>query len=278
LFVLLAFLFPVAIYCLILAVLNSRRYPTLVSGPWDFAGVLFATSGFLLVGGPTILAGLNSQWRYALQHGRFREVRGQPSEWWYFWILVWGIYFVIVLGGAVFVAWRRRPVTVIYHIDPPGFEEALGRALDQLGLEGVRVANRVIIGAAGAVGDANAPNLEVMPSAPRSVGVYPATVDGNVELLGRTPPPHPTPQHIGPQRTAVVELEPLPSIQHMTLHWDIGDPTLRRDIEAELAKTLAEVETYPNPAANWFLTVASIVFAFILFGLLLLILVESGRK
>jgi hypothetical protein len=284
LFVLLAFLFPVAIYCLILAVLNSRRHPTLVSGPWDFAGVLFATTGFLLIGGPTILAGLNSQWRYALQHGRFREVRSQPSEWWLLWILIWGVYFVVVIGGAVYVAWRRRPVTIIYNIDPVVFEDVLGRVLDQLGMEGARVANRIFIGYAGGNGrnHSDEPNLEAFTTPgglPRSVaGPYPEEAEGGVELLGRTSFPRPAANQVEPNRTAVLELEPLPSVQHLTLHWTHGDPSVRRDVEAELAKVLAEVETNPNPAANWFLVVASILFAFILFGLLLLILVQSGRR
>ena len=39
---LLAFLLPVAIYCFILAILNRRGKPLLVSGVWDSVGLLFA--------------------------------------------------------------------------------------------------------------------------------------------------------------------------------------------------------------------------------------------
>ena len=42
--ILLAFLSPLAIYLLIIGAINRRRRPLLVSGPWDFAGLLFAAS------------------------------------------------------------------------------------------------------------------------------------------------------------------------------------------------------------------------------------------
>ena len=49
--ILLAFVI-LAIYLLILGAINRRQHPLMVYGPWDFAGVLFAASGFLLFGGP----------------------------------------------------------------------------------------------------------------------------------------------------------------------------------------------------------------------------------
>ena len=42
-----AFLFPLAVYCLVLGLINRRRQPLMVSAGWDFAGLLFAASGFL---------------------------------------------------------------------------------------------------------------------------------------------------------------------------------------------------------------------------------------
>src|SRR5688572_316756 len=52
---LLAFLVPVGTYCLILATINRRSRPLFVSGLWDAVGLLFATSGFFLVGVPMLL-------------------------------------------------------------------------------------------------------------------------------------------------------------------------------------------------------------------------------
>jgi hypothetical protein len=42
---------PLAVYLLVLAWINRGRRALMVSGPWDFAGILFAASGFLLFGG-----------------------------------------------------------------------------------------------------------------------------------------------------------------------------------------------------------------------------------
>jgi hypothetical protein len=47
--ILLAFLFPLAVYCLILAFVNRSPHPILVPGRWDLAGVLFAASGTLWI-------------------------------------------------------------------------------------------------------------------------------------------------------------------------------------------------------------------------------------
>ena len=72
LFPLVAFLFPLTIYLFVLGLINRRRGPLLVSGPWDFAGVLFAASGFLLVVGPSILAGMGDRWRVVRLAGQIR--------------------------------------------------------------------------------------------------------------------------------------------------------------------------------------------------------------
>ena len=51
----LAFLFPIALYCLFLAVVNARENPSMVSGPWDFLGVLFATYNALGAGAALVI-------------------------------------------------------------------------------------------------------------------------------------------------------------------------------------------------------------------------------
>ena len=40
----------------------DRRQPLFVPGPWDFAGILFAASGFLLAGGPALLSSRSETW------------------------------------------------------------------------------------------------------------------------------------------------------------------------------------------------------------------------
>src|SRR5713226_10358576 len=71
-----ACLFPVALYCLYLAMLHNRRNPTMISGSWDFAGVLIALSGFLLIGGTLLVFCLNNAARdYWFRGGGFADLR-----------------------------------------------------------------------------------------------------------------------------------------------------------------------------------------------------------
>src|SRR5260370_11444377 len=129
----LAFVVPLAVYCLILSVINRRRHPVIVAGSWDFAGVLFAASGFLLLGGPAILTGLHEQWRLAWLLGQTRYLQG-IGENWSFWITLWLLYFAVVGSVSVFVLWRRRTLTSIYNIDPAVLAEVLTLVFDRLGL------------------------------------------------------------------------------------------------------------------------------------------------
>ena len=62
----LVFLFPLAFYILFLAYLNARQRATMVAGVWDFVGVLFALSGFLILGGPLIIRGLHEQFNFLM--------------------------------------------------------------------------------------------------------------------------------------------------------------------------------------------------------------------
>jgi hypothetical protein len=282
LFAFLAFLFPVAVYFLALAVINGRRRPTMVSGPWDFVGVLFATSGFLLVGGPWILTNLNTEWRNLLLQGRFGGLNGQTSQWWYFWIGLWTVYFGAVVAGSAYLLQRRRIVTVIYNVEPAMVEEALAQTLDRLGLEGGLVGNRLHIGVRGRAGaDSAAERLapadsSSVPTLPRA-GSFRSGEAVPTAFTAELPTPSPA---LDVGRTAAVELEPFLSVHHMTLRWQTPtaeDRLLRRDVEAELAKVLAEGESTPNPATGWFLTIASCLFLLMLVGLALLILVESRR-
>jgi hypothetical protein len=138
----LAFLFPIATYCLFLAVVNAREHPTMISGPWDFLGVLFATSGFLLAGGPLLISLVQTSWRQALALG---QVGGSAQSWWLLGVLLWLGYFAALIGGALWLLRRRRAFTVIYNIDPALFDEALRQVLDHLHLQSARAGNRLTI-------------------------------------------------------------------------------------------------------------------------------------
>src|SRR5258706_6193076 len=107
-----ACLFPASLYCLFLAMLHQRRRPTIISGPWDAAGVLLALSGFLLIGGSILIFTLHGTAREWLVHGRhWHDIRAAHArETWLTWAL-WGGYFALVVGGAVGVICFRRHLT-----------------------------------------------------------------------------------------------------------------------------------------------------------------------
>lgn len=141
----LIFPLPLAVHCLVLTMLNRRSHPVLVAGTWDFAEVLFAVSGFLIFGGPAILAGFSERYREYLLYGGLRQMPSVTETISHVWIAVWVGYFLIVLAIAAFVLWRRRRATSVYNVEPDAFQECLAAALDQLKVEWMRSGDRVYI-------------------------------------------------------------------------------------------------------------------------------------
>src|SRR5438876_961395 len=199
----LAFVVPLAVYCLVLSAINRRRHPVVVPGPWDFAGVLFAAAGFLLLGGPAILTGTYEQWRLTWLLGRTRYLQG-IGENWNFWITLWFLYFVSIAACSALVLWRRRAQTSIYNIEPAVFEEVLIQVLDRLGLEWLHQGPRRVLlrfreppfGNAGSVMD-----------------------------------PILVPRHSQPTCPWVtLAVEPFPTMRHVTLHWLCPDEAIRLEV------------------------------------------------
>jgi len=253
-FGLLIIFFPVAAYLLYLAVLNGRPHPTLIAGPWEFAGALFATSGFWLLGGPLILSNFHAYWRPALLRGETAELAG--GDWSFLWLLLWLGYFAVVLGGAVLLLRQRRNATIIYNIEPPLFDEALAHVAQRLGVAATRIGNRVAFYPAGEDGPAPPPDaIQAVASAPSAAAT-----------LSTSSPP-----------LAALELDPFPAMHNITLRWQSEGATFRRDLEAELARLFAQVESPENPVSGWCLTVSSCLFSAIFLGLVAFVLFSMRR-
>src|SRR5436305_2403505 len=112
-----AFLFPVALYFLVLAMINRSPGPVVVSGVWDFVGVLAASSGFLLLGGPAVLTGFNENWRplfLLADLDALKELGREPVAIGLFLSLG---YLLLVIAGSAFVLWTRRGTTVVYNVE-----------------------------------------------------------------------------------------------------------------------------------------------------------------
>src|SRR5436305_12655679 len=120
-----AFLFPVALYFLVLAMINRSPGPVVVSGVWDFVGVLAAASGFLLLGGPAVLTGFNENWRPLFLLADPNAVKEVGADALAFGVILSGGYLFVVIAGSAFVLWTRRNSTVVYNVDPDRFRDPL---------------------------------------------------------------------------------------------------------------------------------------------------------
>jgi hypothetical protein len=224
-----ACLFPLAFYCLVVASLNNRRRPTLVSGPADFAGALLATAGFLIVGGPLILSGVHDAWRRTLLRGSFAAIRDYLAQSSGPWLLLWIIYYVGVVGGACWLLWRRRAYSVVYNLDAATANKLVPDALDRHELPWSRRGSTYYVGFTG------------------PTSALPGSADDPVVS----------------ERQAVLEVTDAPALRHVTLYWSFDDG-VRRQVEGELRQALEGVESPESPAGGWFLAAATVLFMVLL--------------
>ena len=143
--ILVAFLLPLAAYLFVLAWINRQPRPVVVSGTWDFLGLLFASSGFLLLGGPAVLSSLNECWRrfWLLGDGSglpkwlFGDGRSLPNGLDHYrdaWLLLAAGYFVAVVAGSGWMLARRRRLTCVFNVEPGAVEASLEETYRHLGL------------------------------------------------------------------------------------------------------------------------------------------------
>ncbi len=107
---LLAFLLPVGFYCLILASINRRGKPLIVSGVWDSLGLLFAVSGFFLATMPMLVSEFYVR----------TFILGDSGEFLILWLQHW-------------ILWRAHKA-MIFNVDPELFPKALERTFANVGM------------------------------------------------------------------------------------------------------------------------------------------------
>jgi hypothetical protein len=265
----LGFLLPLAVYLLILALLNRGQHPVLVPGTWDCAGLLLASSGFLLLGGPAVLTGFYEEWRLTWLLGQTRLLRGL-GESWSFWVGLWMSYFVLVIAGAAWLLASRRCLTSIYNVEPAAFQDALRQVLDRTGLEwALAGANRLMI-------RWREPAADNQPLESARLEEYSRESVEAVDLSGRGPGNRSVAQ-VSPDDGVMVSFEPFAALRHMTLRWSSPSAAVRREVEAELGRTLQTIYTADNPAGRWFMSCAVSLFLVCLFALAGLIAIRFIR-
>jgi hypothetical protein len=241
--ILLAFLLPLAVYLVLLGAVNRRPHPLVVSGVWDCIGLLFATSGFLLLGGPAILSSLHERWRLYWLLGQAPGPGGEGP--WPLWMVLSALYFLLVLLGSAWALHRRRHLTAIYNVEPVAVEQTLAEVCARLGLRPVRSGNLLLFGIVAG------PAVE--PPAGLTDGI-PAPAH-----LATTRPVAASPTAPGGRaaQAAVLEVDAFPLMNHVTLRWDPADPPLRHDIEAALRQRLSETLGPASDLGGWLLLVGS---------------------
>lgn len=131
---------PVAFYLCWLATVNRRERPTVVNGAWDFAGVLAALSGFLLVGGMILLAVVLNDPRL-FTRGSFQQLQGIFEQQWQYWILVF-VGYTSLIGLLALTGIRRRAKWLsVYNVDADTAEDAIEQSLKQAALSATRYGN-----------------------------------------------------------------------------------------------------------------------------------------
>jgi hypothetical protein len=126
----LLFLFPVGLYCLVLANINRRQRPLLLSGAWDALLMLAAGAGFFLVLVPALLDLLYHR-SVAGAAGGDESFTSLWLRWWLLWV---GYYLVLTAAAVALIVWRRHK-TVIYNVDTQLFPAAFVQAGRLAGLE-----------------------------------------------------------------------------------------------------------------------------------------------
>ena len=227
-----AFLLPLALYFLALAWVNRRPRPVVVAGTWDFVGVLFATSGFLLVGGPALLSSLSERWRWVWLLGETSSLPAGLDRYREIWILGAAAYFLLVVGVSAAVLAGRRRLTCVYNVDPPNVEVALDDACRRLGLAPVRSGSLYLFG---------------------------FTSDS------ATATPRPDEPH------AILEVDSSAVLQNVSLHWEPHDSPLRSAVEAELRERLARTPAPEGEISGWFNLAGTALLMLSLFVLVVLL-------
>jgi len=250
---LLAMLFPVAVYLAILGWLNRRARGFLISGPWDFCGILFAASGFLMLGGPALLDSFNQSeaWRRLWLMGKAGENTPLSERLEIGRAVLYASYFLLVVSATAYLLWRRRRLTAIYNVDPALLETVLGEVFQRLQLSFVQTGNVLLI----------EPERSVPPSRTET--------DGQPVL---TAPPS-----IVVEKVTTLVIEASNRMCHVSLWWEPAGCLLRREVELQLRRALAARRAPYNSVGDWLLLASSVLFFLLLMGAGILVLYRLTR-
>ena len=201
------FLPPLALYLIVLGWINRALPSGYDGGRVGLCRRPIRLSGFLLFGGPAFLGSLDEQSCGFWLLGVAEPAKASPVGNWTFWIVVRLLYFAVVGGGAAFVLWRSRRLTSVYNVDSRWIFTALEQAYQRLGLNPLRYGDSFLI-------------------------------EGRTEAAAL---PDADPEAALLNQSTTLRVDVFPLMRHATLRRALADSPLRREVEKELARLLAEV-------------------------------------
>lgn len=249
--ILLVFFFPLAVYLLLLGLLNRHRHPLLVSGVWDGIGLIFGVSGFLLFAGPAVLSIVSERWRWFWLLGRGDVSLAAAEGAWPTWMFLAFLYFLLVVGGAALYLWRQRRLTAIYNISADSIERAVTDICKELGINLIRSGDLFLFG----------------PS-----DGFLLRRDHKELISSSLPNRHGS--NVGWEQSAILEVNSFPLMHHVTLHWEPAVSPLRRTVETELSHRLSETLSDDGLLGGLLLTLGLLLLSFNLAGAFFLILLN----
>lgn len=230
---LLMFLLPLAAYLIVLATINRRDHPTMVSGSWDCLGMLLGASGALLGVGPMLMAML-------YRRGVIDPENPLPDfeTVWVRHALLWVLYYILVFALCVALIRWRCGKTIIYNVDFARLQERIVGVFHERGMQCQTLGGHLTV-----TRDEEAARDEAFANLPGSM-------------------PH-------RRRPIVSELrmEWFPAMRHVTLHWDSAEPGLREEAENALRKTLSEAKVDANPAIGLLMAVSGAIMGAVMVAL-----------
>jgi hypothetical protein len=242
----------------------------MISGTWDFAGLLFAISGFLLVTGPVMASlfyrqGLSSFFLRGLGQALPSDLINILGDR----VFYWGCYYGVIMAGAIGLLWWRRNSTVIYNADLSTFEATFFGVLQREQIPFLRRGQRVYL-TTDAVSEAMVAEQWQGSSSGREVEIHIRAGDGvNNPAMSRSPAELATPSNIA----TWISLDPFALLSNMTLHWHGPNAhAFRERLEPALSKALTNVVTEENAVSGWLLGISGLLFLIMIFSTALVIL------
>jgi hypothetical protein len=131
---------PIAFYLCWIASINRLPRPTVVHGAWDFAGLLAALFGFLLMGGLILISLVQHDPRLFIRSG-FQDLHDVFERQWLYWTMML-LGYVLVIGLLAMIGLRQRSRWLsVYNTNSETAEEAIEQALKQAAMPITRRGN-----------------------------------------------------------------------------------------------------------------------------------------